>query len=227
MKKSTPIISAAIVICIAVVICALFYFSKQTVPTVIERQTIPKFVQPWMEDHSLSTSTVDWKTYTNNEAGFEFKYPPSKKVEFLKDRNTWVLNEADPGYYDADSGYYINVTVSDKARYVAPSVSHSSYIYTYASSTNTFDAEDIREINPVIAGKCPPLVTVNSIPAYFIFKSGHYTAGGNEDSNYLIITNKDYVIDIDFGDEGSGTNEILSTFHLIGDTKAIKAACNK
>ena len=39
-----------------------------------------------------ATATPDWQTYTNTEAGFSIRYPPTWKLETLPDQNSGALH---------------------------------------------------------------------------------------------------------------------------------------
>src|SRR5581483_4617707 len=73
---------------------------------------------------------------------------------------------------------------------------------------------------------CPDSRTINGLPFYISVLSDYYGgAGGNEGSRVFLLTNKGYVINLDFIDSpiSSDTAKMLASFKLLGDVKAIRA----
>lgn len=184
------------------------------------KESFSDFITIAENEAVVSENIAEWKTYTNNELGFEFKYPAKSFVQFYIDRNTVVLEDV------GKTKYGFTIAIVDQDKYRAPSVSHSKYVYDYNRATNTFTATDITG-SPTFLGKCPEVFSLNKIPFYVSYQSGYYTAGGNDDSSYILLTNKDKTLIINFNDQGMGTNPILSTFKLIGDTQVKQASCVK
>jgi len=49
---------------------------------------------PLVNVQNSNTQTADWKTYTNAEYGFEFKYPPGYEVTDLEKKDFFIVRAA-------------------------------------------------------------------------------------------------------------------------------------
>jgi len=77
-KGIAPIAIILIIIGVLVVAGGLYYYQTQTEPDIIQPSPTPS-PQPTTQDE-----TADWKTYRNDEYGFEFKYPGEYEMDINK-----------------------------------------------------------------------------------------------------------------------------------------------
>jgi hypothetical protein len=56
----------------------------------------------------LLVDTADWKTYTNTEYKFEFKYKPEWKIKSINNQNGYYVVEIDPGAKYSNIHIYIS-----------------------------------------------------------------------------------------------------------------------
>jgi len=182
--------------------------------------TLNKVTSPTVPAETASSTTAGWQTYKNEQYGFEFQYPATEPIKYWK-LGVTVGSVASPNF---------TVSTSTKKGYVMPATLHSEYVFKYQVSSNSFVSQNQILDEAPITGKCPSTYSLNGINTYVAFLSGSRTGGpnGNDDSDYTILTNKDYIIDIDFSDYNiPEINKILSSFKLIGDTTSIQANCSR
>lgn len=213
-QKGSAVIWIIIIIAILIIAGGIYFYSQ------------PK-----------QSATADWQTYTNSQYGFSFQYPATTTLNFTDLPNEGIdrheIFYVGTGVNPLSIG--VNVRVIPKESFITDSTSHSKYVYTYMPSDNTFGSAPIEYPNANPSEySCPPTYSLNGNISYIEYLSGYAlslrgssTQAGNDDSTYAILTNKDYVIEINFADGPGPTviNQILNSFKLIGDTTVTQANC--
>jgi hypothetical protein len=190
-------------------------------------------------DKATSTITLgdvggisNWKTYTNDEFGFSFKYPPSlgsqlftqDKSELSSDDGNINSSSVSHPFFEvslADNLILIHLIKKEKVRY--PTSGGGNSTQTFNAKTNTWTSPDPdSECKIVSIGK--------NVSAY---ETGNGD-GGYGETAYFITSNRDYMIVFyrPYGpkstkEEDALTEKILGTFELQNNILASTPTCVK
>jgi hypothetical protein len=69
---------------------------------------IPQAIKKPQSEPTITIDTADWKTYTNTEYKFEFKYKPEWKIKSINNQNGYYVVEIDPGAKYSNIHIYIS-----------------------------------------------------------------------------------------------------------------------
>ncbi len=61
-----------------------------------------------VEETKITIDTSDWKSYTNQDYGFEFKYKPDWKIGTIKNKEGYYVIQIDPGVRYSNIHVYIS-----------------------------------------------------------------------------------------------------------------------
>ena len=174
-------------------------------------------------------SKITWKTYSDDRYGFSFNYPGSDRLSPAGDLSSVsVFSHPSPTDNFSDDEPDFVVTIVDKKQFAF----HDSFYdlprsYTYIPTDNTFVRQN-SVLNTEDKYFCPKELSLNSYDSYIINLGGIHSAKANDFSQYAIITNKDYVIEVSFQDFNvQNIVQMLESFKLTGDVKAISAVCGE
>ena len=161
---------------------------------------------------TATDKTADWKTYTNDEYGFSFKYPAdwtkregSNGVQVNSPENEQVRKDVEASELEYSDGYTDDVIVSFKT--------FNEYIEGIGQDVNSLDElipqeEEINQISN------PEKTTWGGREAW------GYTAAGMGAYYEIVTNNNGSVISLYFGNRESkdeltnSDNQILSTFEF-------------
>lgn len=89
MKRTTLVLSTAIAILFVAVLYLLFLNLQKPVVPIVETQVPTVAPTKAITPTTVIDQSTDWKTYSNKELSFEFKYPP--EIKYL-DNNEFAMN---------------------------------------------------------------------------------------------------------------------------------------
>lgn len=166
---------------------------------------------------------IFWKTYSNDQYGFEFQYP-SNWIKENESTNQICFNSSETHFQTIKNGYDIDFCVSFSQNingvinpYTTPSVTYED-LNDYYNKTST---------NPAIEYQWSGLITVNNNNGYKYVSCGHGCYFG------IIIENNKGIYEMEFitaFDESKLTDiqkQILSTFKFTDNNISTKCTTDK
>lgn len=182
-----------------------------SVPTVLPTPTLFLTVTPT----ETADLTADWKTYSNSEFGFSFKYPISLKPEIsegAQDRDFMAFVTNNDMYDPLD--FYVSVYAEHPAKFTLGSYTIRFHDASPYANPPIQDGQYSLITTTTIAGKTANTFTSNFVPDYY--------PNQNTQFKFFLLSNGKYVFVIKTVGLKSNiaVDRILSTFKLIDNNTA-------
>lgn len=187
-------------------IVGIVAYQTMLVPEPVDREPMPVTEGPISPTISVD-GMFDWKTYRNEEYGFEFMYPPAI---FIKEGDSPIVTISTSNVFDQEEQALV-ITVTSGVYDLDPSLRDTAAMVSQEFSLPTLSEKLEADVTGWFAGD-PPW--------------GYYSIAIAKEE-YPIITYSVRLHDSDNGDYGGDNshkelaNQILSTFRFVDDEQSL------